>query len=211
MCVRESLQALQLLTQQQSVNSQTNTVASLTGRGRPGAAFESREDLASEGVTAPEKPENPDAGESSTLKAAKIAGVFGEASAKYLAGVTANEISKSNEQNLLAQADRSLEIGKFQASRLRRQGRLLRGSQRAAAAAQGIDVESGSAADIQVDTERAIEEDAGRIREGALLEAHGYEQRADTARQAGRRAKSAGTTQALTTLISSGSQAGLFG
>lgn len=72
------------------------------------------------------------------------------------------------------QAEDALERGDIAASRVRAEGRRIKGSQRVAAAAQGIDVNSGSAAEIQDDTELFSELDANTIRSNAYREAFGY-------------------------------------
>ena len=71
------------------------------------------------------------------------------------------------------------------------------GSQRAALASQGGDVDSGSPLDIQSDTARAGEFDAQTIRNNAAQQAYGYRlQAANAAGDAGRYSASAANTMA---------------
>lgn len=103
----------------------------------------------------------------------------------------------------------SLEAGKF-----KQKVRQLRGSQRAALAAQGIDVDSGDAADIQVETERMGTIDAETIKSNAWREAWGYKVQAVNygaqgagASLSGRLAEMAGNNAKANTLLTGGLQA----
>lgn len=64
--------------------------------------------------------------------------------------------------------------GKSEASKREQQGRALIGRQRAVLASNGVDVNSGSAVDIQADTEANTKLDADMIRANAEREALGY-------------------------------------
>lgn len=68
----------------------------------------------------------------------------------------------------------------------RRGSRILHGDQRAALAASGVNIDSGSAADVQANDQALSELDALTIRNNARREAWGYQvQAADQRRQAG--------------------------
>lgn len=86
----------------------------------------------------------------------------------------------------------------------------LRGSQRAALAASGVDVGTGSAADIQAETEDIGELEAITIKNNAMREAFGFETRATTERLKGELAFSAGTSRATETLLTGGLRAASF-
>lgn len=73
----------------------------------------------------------------------------------------------------IAAAD-AIERGDYQAGQVRLQGRQLKGQQRVAYAAQGIDPNTGSAAQVQGDTERFTELDALMVKNNAWKEAWGY-------------------------------------
>ena len=64
-------------------------------------------------------------------------------------------------------AEDVLRRGEREANSVRRSGRAVRGSQRAAYAAQGVDVDSGSAADIQEETDILSEADSRTVRNNA--------------------------------------------
>jgi apolipoprotein N-acyltransferase len=70
----------------------------------------------------------------------------------------------------------------------------LRGQQRAALAANGVDVDFGSAADLQVDTTLAAQADATIIAENAQREADSYRINASNYRASAATAKAAGRT-----------------
>jgi hypothetical protein len=56
--------------------------------------------------------------------------------------------------------------------------RKLMGSQRAALAASGVDIDSGSARDIQLETLELGQEDASTMRTNIMIEAHGFKRQA---------------------------------
>lgn len=102
-------------------------------------------------------------------------------------GTVAGGVSQANsmkyqakvaEQN--AQIDRAasrdaLERGSEEEARQYRRNAAVQGAQRAAMAANGIDVDFGSAADLQLDTKRVGWQDAQTVRENANRESSGYE------------------------------------
>lgn len=116
-----------------------------------------------------------------------------------MAGITAEDV---------------LRRGEKEAGRVRRAGKAVRGDQRAAYAAQGIEVDSGSAADIQEETGILNEEDVRTVRNNAWREAFGYKtQAADyrlaasyakyKSREEARRTILTGALQGTTTLLAS--------
>lgn len=72
------------------------------------------------------------------------------------------------------QAADSIVRGDKEAHLLKKQARRIIGSQKASLAAQGIEIDEGSALDIQADTAHAAELDAITIRNNAQREAYGY-------------------------------------
>lgn len=108
-----------------------------------------------------------------------------------------------------------LERGREESDRRRRAGAIRKGEQRAALAANGIDVEGELAIDLLDDTSRIIANDAFAIRENARLAAEGATQKARNSRwrAAGNRTKagnvrSAGTFGAIGTVLSTGAKVG---
>ena len=96
--------------------------------------------------------------------------------------------------------------------KLRQQGLALQATQRTAAAASGIDSNSGSALDILGDTSMGIANDAATLRYNADMDKWGYGAQATNYRNAAgmsraeaKNAKLAGTIGALTTVLSGAS------
>lgn len=87
---------------------------------------------------------------------------------------------------------------------IRKQKKQVLGAQRAALAAQGLDLSSGSAADVQADTERLAQEDVTEIRSNAWKEAFGFKVEALNYRQGGSLAEMTRRHQAKQTIISGG-------
>ena len=102
------------------------------------------------------------------------------------ASVTSNQLEsdfrerqfETNKKIAEAQAEDAIFRGEKEAARLRRRTKKLIGSQRVALAAQGIDIESGSAADILEDTAASSAVDELTIRNNAAREALGFKSQA---------------------------------
>lgn len=93
--------------------------------------------------------------------------------------------------------------------------RQLRGAQRATLAAQGIDVNTGSAADIALDTEQigelelaTIANNAQREALGFKIEAANYRSQAALTRYAGRNTAAGLRNESISTLLTTGAQLG---
>ena len=91
--------------------------------------------------------------------------------------------------------------------KLRIRGKLVKGTQRAAFGAAGLDPNVGSPLDVLLDTQWAIEQDAATIRYNAMLDQWGYGSRAqiaryqaDVARSTGKQDMTAGVIGGLTHL-----------
>lgn len=115
------------------------------------------------------------------------------------------------------QARDSVLRGGQEEGRLRRQGRQFLGSQRAALGASGIASDSGSAADLQLDTLMGIEEDAAAIRLNAQREAWGhqvnqfnYKAQARQYREAARASRKAGNQAFGGTLLGTAAKTALM-
>jgi hypothetical protein len=107
------------------------------------------------------------------------------------------------------QATDALRRGAHEENKFRREASVLQGSQRAAAAASGVDVDSGSMSDIQIEARMEEEEDAAVIRFNAAREGWGYNtqaldyrNQASAARSAGKNAMTAGMIGAGASLLS---------
>jgi hypothetical protein len=102
------------------------------------------------------------------------------------------------------QATDALYRGEKAAGKLRRQGKGLIGSQRVALAAQGIEIDTGSAGQIQEDTRTLIEQDIQQIRNNAWREAWGFQVQTTDYKQRGRLARRAREFEAEESLLSGG-------
>jgi len=87
------------------------------------------------------------------------------------------------------------------------QTRKMVGSGRAAAAAQGIDPDSGSALDLTSEARTIGELDEITLMNNAARESWGYKVEAAGHRESGRQAAQAGRTGAISTLLTGGAQA----
>lgn len=102
------------------------------------------------------------------------------------------------------QADDAFVRGREAEYRSRIGTRRLIGKQRAALGAQGIEIDSGSGADIQDDAVAMGALDVMTIRNNAAREAWGYNVQAEGYRMRGKLARSAGKNRAYSTLLSTG-------
>lgn len=112
-----------------------------------------------------------------------------------------------NAQMADMQAADAIRRGDKEASQVKARGKKMIGSQRAALAAQGIDVNSGSAADIQEETDVFSTEDAMTVRSNAWREAFGFRAQAMEARNSGAFAELAANNKASNTLLTGGMKA----
>lgn len=101
------------------------------------------------------------------------------------------------------QAQDAIERGAVQEKMQRRQTEQVIGSQRTSLAAQGVDVNKGSAMDVQADAAYLGELDALTIKNNAAKEAWGYKVQAQDARFKGKIAKREGEFGAFKTILGS--------
>ena len=109
--------------------------------------------------------------------ASTVLGVMGQSQQAATQAGTANyqaQMARNNQQVADWNAQRALQQGQVDEQNSRLKSAALLGSQRAALASQGGDVDSGSPLDIQADTARAGEYDAQTIRNNSALKAYGY-------------------------------------
>ena len=129
----------------------------------------------------------------------------------YLEGESAKEqasykkrIAEANANFAEAQAKRVLEIGEQESQEYGQKIRRTVGSQRAALAAQGVDVNFGTADELQAETFEIGFRDQERIKNNAFLEAYGLRVRAEDEREGARMAVRAAENVAVNSLISGG-------
>ncbi|WDY60395.1 virion core protein, T7 gp14 family [Pseudomonas sp. PSKL.D1] len=105
-----------------------------------------------------------------------------------------------------ASAADALKRGEFESDQQRLATRAAIGTQRAGFAGNGIDVNSGSAADIQDDTAALGELDALTIKNNAAREAWGYRTQAQQSRLAAANATKSGQAGMFGSLLSAGAK-----
>lgn len=110
------------------------------------------------------------------------------------------KLAELNSQDAIRRGDQT-------ASTLRRENKKLMGSQRAALAAQGIDIDSGSALDIQNETSDLGYMDQITAKNNAWREAWGYKVESNNSLAQGNLAKSAANFSAYTSLATGGLRA----
>lgn len=112
-----------------------------------------------------------------------------------------SKVAKYNAKVADIQATEAVRLGGEDIARTQRAGSQAIGSQRAGFAAQGVEVNSDTAAQVQEDTARAVAEDVVAIRNNARREAWGYKVRATDTRAQGRQARYQGFTDAAGTVL----------
>lgn len=125
-----------------------------------------------------------------------------QAYGSYQAGKAQRDIANRNAELLDASAEDAIARGNEEAIASRRRTKLLVGEQRAAAAAQGLDVNTGVAFDLQDQAAQHGLADEATIRKNAWREAWGIRTQAGNQRAEGRYAQRAGTNQAIGTSLS---------
>lgn len=130
-------------------------------------------------------------------------GASKQAEALELQGEYQKEMFMRNAKFAGQNADDAIARGDIVSQDLRNQTKRLIGSQRAAMAAQGIDIESGSALQIQADTKYMSELDVAKIKANAIREAYGYKMEAQVNKEQAGWALKGAQTNAQNTLIAS--------
>lgn len=129
------------------------------------------------------------------------------ASAQRAQGAHRKSMSDANSRLAQMRSQEALMRGEADAKRVRRFGKKVKGQQRASAAAQGLDPDSGDAADLQTETELNTAVDERTARTNAYLEAWGLEMEAINASSEGRFAEMSANHSANMTVLSGGMQA----
>lgn len=171
------------------------------------------------GGQAPQKPKTaarPDVTDNQAAKdkspevGAALASGLGAVSS-YAEGAHARRASRFNAKMMELKAAHDMRAAEGQVANVRRQAGKVQAEQRVALAAQGVDIGTGSALDIQEETAVLSEEDVADIRLNAKLAAWGLTTQADFERIQGENAYRAGLTRSAATLLGGANQAGLFG
>lgn len=105
-------------------------------------------------------------------------------------------------------ADEAIELGEEQALRVSGRVRQVLGAQQSALAAQGIQVDTGTALDLQADALRFGQADILTIRFNALRQAFGFQTSAGQLALQGRLEQISGRAQAAQTIATAGARVG---
>lgn len=135
--------------------------------------------------------------------------VYGAYSADQ-AGEAQEKLSRRNASMIEASAADSLARGEEEVLATKRRIRRTIGSQRAGFAAQGVDVGTGSALDIQNESRELGEVDIAQVRKNAFREAWNLNTQAANTRLAGTYARRASRNQVAGTLLGGVGQASSY-
>lgn len=141
-----------------------------------------------------------------TIGTAFIQGVQGrnQAKAQRLEGQYLEDTYNANARIMDMQAQDAIDRGDKNAQKMKTQTKKLIGSQRAAMAAQGLDLEEDDALAIQQETAAFGAEDAQTIKNNAWQEAWGYRVQAQDYRNKGVFANITGKQKARSTVLTTG-------
>ena len=138
---------------------------------------------------------------------AGAAATIGAVSAAYSAvqsvqqGNYQNKVAKYNARVTENEAQQTRNKGNEEENAQREATAQLLSKQRAQLGASGVELDSGSALQLQTDTERLGELDAGRIRSNTDYAVSSLEESARLQRADGKNAQRAGRTEAFTTIL----------
>lgn len=139
-----------------------------------------------------------------------LVSAYSQSEAIKLEGNYQKQIYQTNAQFADLQSKNAIQIGNQNAAAIQRKTKKIIGAQRAAAAAQGIEVNSGSPLALQAETDYLGELDAITAKNNAWQEALGYKAQSSNLMFQGNQAQAAAQHRARNTLLSGGLQAGSF-
>jgi hypothetical protein len=134
-----------------------------------------------------------------------VAGTVASTYATYSQARYEAKVDEANRKQASAAASDALNRGETDVLNESRKRSQLVGAQRAAMAANGIDVSFGNAADVTADTEMFASQDAQTLRENAAREAHGYDVNAANYGAAAEASRSKATAALISGALSVGS------
>lgn len=134
-------------------------------------------------------------------------GSYAQSQALKEQGKAEEKLAEQNARLKELQAEDAILRGKADAAEVKRRGRYVKGSQRAALAAQGVSVDTGSAAAVQNETDTMSGMDALTVQNNAFREAWGYRSEASNERFRGRMERLKSRNEARMTLLTGGLQA----
>lgn len=136
-----------------------------------------------------------------------VGGTIYSALAQDAAGVYNQAMAEYDAKQLDDLAVDAINRGESEAQRVGLEGRRVLGEQRAGLAGQGVDIGTGTAADIQMETMTLSARDQKTVRLNAMQEARGIRVQAASTRANGRMGARTATGQAAGTLLTGGAQA----
>lgn len=139
--------------------------------------------------------------------ATALAGAYSQSQAMEAQAIYQKTQSEMNAKLADMQAADAIKRGNKNAAQVGKNAKRVLGAQRAALAAQGIDIDSGSAADVQQDTEVLSAMDQMTVKNNAWKEAWGFKVQALNTRAEGDWAMAAGQQAARNTLLTGGMNA----
>lgn len=145
-----------------------------------------------------------------TMAAASVGQGAMQADAQRRQGKFQQAMSRINERRATLEAEDAIKRGDKEATNYSKKVNQVVGTQRSSFAAQGVDVNSGSAAAIQEETKQIGAEDVQTIRNNAFRESMGFKSQANEAALSGRMANSAAKFNANQSLVSGGLQAASY-
>lgn len=128
--------------------------------------------------------------------------------AQLQAGAAAGGTAEFNARMMELEAKDTIDRGEQSVAEIEREGRMMVGEQRAVLAAQGIDINDGTAADLQASTVRTTLDTIARVRADAALQAWGLRTNARSVRRSGAYAQQGARLNALGMGLSGVAQAG---
>lgn len=143
-------------------------------------------------------------GAAGAIAAVKLAGAGVGAYGQIQQGRAEQKAANMQADLLEMQARDAIERGGWEAAKRTRATKRLLGGQRAAMAAQGLDLSVGSPADLQTETETIGALDALMIKTNAAREAWGFKSQAAMTRYEGRIKRRAANLGAFNTLLGGG-------
>lgn len=135
-----------------------------------------------------------------------VAGGVQTARAQKAAGEYQAQVDEQNAKIGRQQADQARQIGNMEEERQMRRVRAAVATQRAAQAANGLDINSGTALDLQAETAGFGAADALNIRANAIRQAWGFEVGAVNDINSASAARAGGRNAATGTMLTTGAQ-----
>lgn len=138
------------------------------------------------------------------IGAVGLAGASGEAESIRQQGAFQQQQLRFNKKLAEIDAKDAVERGEEQVKDLKSQAAQVQGSQKAALAAQGIDIDVGTAVGIADQTQKQVETDVARVRNNAWREAWGFKIEASNLGTQARQTGIAASNQASSTILAGG-------